>query len=82
MPYRLLSELLGAHETTISLAARRITPILARHGITPNTSRTPISTLAQLREHAATAQITITLPGNTSEQTPEHPPAPEHNTPN
>lgn len=26
MPCRLLSELLGAHESTISLAARRITP--------------------------------------------------------
>ena len=35
MPYRLLSEILGAHESTISLAARRITPLLARHGITP-----------------------------------------------
>ena len=34
MPYRLLSEILGAHETTISLAARRIIPLLAAHGIT------------------------------------------------
>ena len=33
--YRLLGELLGAHESTISLAARRITPLLAQHGITP-----------------------------------------------
>ena len=41
MPYRLLSELLGAHESTISLAARRITPILEKHGITRQPPRPP-----------------------------------------
>jgi hypothetical protein len=63
MPYRLLSEILGAHESTISLAARRITPLLARHGITPADGGTRISTRAELREHAAAAGITLELTG-------------------
>ena len=37
MPYRLLSEVLGAHESTISPAVSRINPLLAPHGITPAT---------------------------------------------
>jgi hypothetical protein len=60
MPFRLLGELLGAHESTISLAAGRITPLLAEHGITPRRDGPRISTLAQLREHAAARGITIT----------------------
>jgi hypothetical protein len=72
MPYRLLSELLGAHQSTISLAARRITPILARHGITPDVSGTRVSTLAELREHAAAAGITLRIPG-LSQTAPNHP---------
>ena len=59
MPYRLLAELLGAHETTISLAARRVIPLLAEHGITPHHGGTPIATLGQLRTYAATAGITL-----------------------
>ena len=62
MPYRLLSELLGAHESTISLAVRRLTPLLADHGITPREDGIRISTLAQLREHAAAAGITLSHP--------------------
>ena len=61
MPYRLLGELLGAHETTISLAARRIIPLLAEHGITPHDGGTRVSTLDELRKHAATAGITLTI---------------------
>ena len=59
MPYRLLSELLGAHESTISLAVGRITPVLAPHGITPGNAATRITTREQLREYAATRGITI-----------------------
>jgi hypothetical protein len=59
MPCRLLSDLLGAHDSTISLAVRRITPILQPHGITPGTAGTPITTAARLREHAAARGITI-----------------------
>ena len=63
MPCRLLSEILGVHESTISLAASRIAPLLAQHGITRHGGSTCISTLAQLREHAIAAGITLTLPG-------------------
>jgi hypothetical protein len=61
MPYRLLGELLGAHETTISLAAGRVIPLLEQHGITPPDGGIRISTLDQLRKHAATAGITLTI---------------------
>jgi hypothetical protein len=64
MPYRLLGELLGAHESTVSLAARRAAPILEQHGITPAAAGTRITTMAQLRHHAAARGITINgLPG-------------------
>jgi hypothetical protein len=62
MPYRLLGELLGAHHSTISQAARRITPLLGQHGITAQHSRTPISALAQLQEHAAAQGIDLPPP--------------------
>jgi hypothetical protein len=71
MPYRLLGEILGAHESTVSLAAGRITPLLACHGITPHDGSTRISTIDQLRKHAATAGIAITIP-ETGPATPEH----------
>ena len=61
MPCRLLGELLGAHETTISLAARRMIPLLEEHGITPHHGGTRISTPGQLREHASAAGITLTI---------------------
>jgi hypothetical protein len=62
MPFRLLGEILGVHESTISIAAGRITPVLAGHGITPAVRGTRISTLTQLREHATAAGITLILP--------------------
>jgi hypothetical protein len=64
MPCRLPGEILGVHESAISLTAGRITPILEQHGITPAAGGTRISTLAQLRDHAAAAGITLTLPGH------------------
>jgi hypothetical protein len=39
--YRQLGDLLGVHESTVSLAVRRITPILQQHGITPRRPRRP-----------------------------------------
>jgi hypothetical protein len=68
MPYRLLGDLLGAHESTISLAAGRVIPLLEEHGITPRDGSTRISTLDQLRKHAATAGITINIPACTRQQ--------------
>jgi hypothetical protein len=59
MPYRLLGDLLGAHQSTISLAARRITPALALHGITPAAPGTRITNKTRLREHATARGITI-----------------------
>ena len=68
MPYRLL----GAHETTISLAARRLIPLLEDHGITPQHGGTRIGTHDQLRKHAAAEGIT--LPASTAPQAaPDHP---------
>jgi Rhodopirellula transposase DDE domain len=61
MPYRLLGELLGAHESTISLAAGRIIPLLEAHGITPDDRAPRITTLDELREHAATEGIPLTI---------------------
>jgi hypothetical protein len=60
MPYRLLGELQDAHESTISLAARRIIPLLEKRGIIPQPAGTRIRTLQELREHAAARGITIT----------------------
>jgi hypothetical protein len=77
MPYRLLGEILGVHESTISLAAGRIAPLLAPHGITRHGSGTRISTFAQLREHAATTGITLTLPGHAERQNPASPTCPK-----
>jgi hypothetical protein len=74
MPCRLLGEILGVHESAISLATSRITPILQQHGITPAAGSTRISTLAQLSEHAAAAGITLTPPAhaNPGTQPPQH----------
>jgi hypothetical protein len=59
MPYRLLSEVLGAHQSTISAAVTRINPVLAPHGITPAATATRITTLTRLRQHATASGITI-----------------------
>ena len=63
MPYRLLGEILGVDPSTIRLAARRVTPLLEQHGVTPAPGGPRISTLAQLRDHATAAGITLTIPG-------------------
>jgi hypothetical protein len=39
--YRQLGDLLGVHESTVSLAVRRITPILEQQGIAPRRPRRP-----------------------------------------
>ncbi len=77
MTYTLLSQLLGAHESTISLAARRIIPLLTQQGITPAPGKTRISTLGALRRHAAAAGITI--PGIPAQEPRQH--ADQDNTP-
>jgi hypothetical protein len=59
MPYRLLSEVLDVHESVISLAVSRISPLLEPHGITPATAGPRISTLARLHDHATAHGITI-----------------------
>ena len=74
--YRLLGQILGVNESTVSLAAARITPVLARHGITPRYQRARIRTLDQLREHATATGtkiigITIRAPKPTRDDTPE-----------
>jgi len=82
MPYRLLGKLLGAHESTISLAARRVIPLLEAHGITPDDGGTRVATLAELRKHAATAGITLTTTA-TGQPAADHAKrrSPKHNTP-
>jgi hypothetical protein len=72
--YQLLGQLLGTSQSAVSLAARRITPILAQHDITPRYQRARISTLGELREHATTHSIAITAqqPDNANhDDTPE-----------
>jgi Rhodopirellula transposase DDE domain len=76
MTYRLLSELLGAHSSTISLAAGRVIPLLEDHGITPHHDAIRISTPDQLRSYAAAAGITlktshIKTTGSTPRKTPQ-----------
>jgi hypothetical protein len=77
MPYRLLAELLGAHESTISLATRRITPVLAAHGITAQPGRPRIATMAQLLRHAQAAGVTIKT-RHSREPTPDTRPPTQH----
>jgi hypothetical protein len=69
--YRLLGHILGTSASTVSLAASRITPVLAQHAITPRYQRARIRTLSQLQEHAAAAGITLTIPEN-GQAMPDH----------
>ena len=74
--YRLLGQILGVDASTISLAASRITPVLAQHAITPRYQRARIRTLDQLREHAAASglpltAITVQTPEDNRHDTPE-----------
>jgi len=57
--YQILGQLPGTDASTIALTARRLTPLLEPHGITPRYQRARTRTLAQLRDHAATDGITI-----------------------
>jgi Rhodopirellula transposase DDE domain len=61
IPFRLLGEILGAHESTVSLAVGRAIPVLEQHGITQQRDGPRIATLGELHEHAQTAGITIKL---------------------
>ena len=64
MTFRLLSEILGPHPSTISQAVTRAIPLLEQHGITRPPGTPPlIRTLDEITSHA-TAR-TITLPGIT-----------------
>jgi hypothetical protein len=73
--YRLLGQLLGVDQSTISVAASHITPVLAQHGITPRYQRARIRTLDQLRKHAASGTkitaTTIRAPQPTRDDTPD-----------
>ena len=60
MPCRLIGEIPGVHESTISLATGRIAPLLTRQDITVLPAAR-IRTLDDLHQHAAAAGIT--LPG-------------------
>ena len=61
MPCRLLGQLLGVDESTISLATCRIAPLMKQQGITITLAGHRIASLDDLRRHAAAAGIT--LPG-------------------
>jgi hypothetical protein len=58
--YQLLSQILSVDASTIALAASRISPVLAQHGITPRYPRARIRTPVQLHEHATASGIPIT----------------------
>ena len=79
MTWTLLSQVLGVHHSSISVPASHAIPILCQHGITADPDPPRITTPGQLREHAAAAGITLTLPGQAAE--PAEPAEPEHQTP-
>jgi hypothetical protein len=82
MPCHLIGTLLGVDESTISLATRRITPVLTQHGITITPAGTRISTLTALRDYAAAAGITLPAPPQqptTPESTLQTPDTPQTN---
>ena len=60
LPYRLLGEVLRAHESTVSEAAARVIPHLEARGITARPGSPRIRTLAGLHHHAAAQGIAIT----------------------
>ena len=67
MPYQLLAEVPGVPRSTLSLPASRAVPLLEQHGITPQRDAPPITTLAELHDHARTAGITLTAHADTPE---------------
>ena len=62
MPCRLIGEILGVDESSISLATCRVAPLLKQQGITITPAGTRISTISALREYAAAAGITLPEP--------------------
>lgn len=62
MTWTLLSQVLGADRSNITLAVQRALPLLEQHGITADPAAPRMSSLTQLREHAAKAGIDIKLP--------------------
>jgi len=62
MPCRLIGQILGVHESSISLATSRVAPLLEQHGITIAPAKARISSLDALRRHAAAAGIAIPEP--------------------
>jgi Rhodopirellula transposase DDE domain len=62
MPCRLLGQLLGTDPSTVSLATRRIRPLLGQHAVTPAPATTRITSLDDLRRYATAAGITIPAP--------------------
>jgi hypothetical protein len=69
--YHVLSQILGTSADTIAQHARRLTPLLEPHGITPRHPWPRIHTLTALCAHAAANAITIlaTTQHDTSETT-------------
>jgi hypothetical protein len=63
MSWALLSQVLGVHHSSISVPASHAIPVLRQHGITPRPGTPRIATPDDLREHAAAAGITLTIPG-------------------
>jgi hypothetical protein len=63
MPCRLLGQLLGADESTISLATSRLTRLLHQQPVVIAPAAGPrIASLDDLRRHAAAAGITLPEP--------------------
>jgi hypothetical protein len=62
MPCRLLGQLLGTDPSTVSLATRRIRPLLGQHAVTLTPATTRITSLDDLRRYATAAGITIPAP--------------------
>src|SRR5487761_1622812 len=62
MPCRLLGQLLGVDESTISLATHRLTPLLQQQNTAIAPAGPRIASLDDLRRHAAAAGITLPEP--------------------
>jgi hypothetical protein len=83
MTWALLGRLLGVHPSTICVPASHAIPVLARHGITAQPGSPRITTPASLRDHAAAAGITLTIPEPAQEPAKPAPQAAQdHDTPN
>jgi len=72
MPYRLLGQILGTDDSTVSLAASRVIPIMEQLGITTPAGQPRTSTLAQLNDPATAQGIDITPIREYKPQKPSH----------